>query len=187
MAEKTSYIRIDRNIIHWRWWNDHNTVIVFLYMLIKANIVDNGFSGQIIRRGQLVTSLPSLCNSTGLTIMQVRTALQHLKSTGEITVKRFPKFQVITIVNYDKYQDLTGKTSYKQQSSNSQATDKQHHLEKGEKGEKGEKERRGRSAPVSPPGKKSLPDRDEGTVDDIPEKYRDQFQSYAEFYDWRYQ
>lgn len=186
MAEKTSYIRIDRNIVHWKWWFDHNTLVVFLYLLIEANIKDNGFSGQTIRRGQLVTSLPSLCRSTGLTIQQVRTAIKHLKSTGEITSKVFNKFQVITIVNYDKYQDITGKKPYKQQSTNSQATDKQHHLEKGEKGEKGEKEK-GRSAPPpSPVGRNGVPKlRDEGTVDDIPEMYRDMFDSYQAYFDFR--
>ena len=136
MADKTSYIRIDRNIKRWRWWSDHNTLVVFLTLLLDANISEHGFSGIKIQRGQVATSLPSLCNSTGLTKMQIRTALQHLKSTGEITSKVYSKFQVITISNYDKYQDLTGKTAYKQQADNIHLTGKQHQLEKKEKKEK---------------------------------------------------
>ena len=199
MAEKTTYIRLDRNIINWKWWYDHNTVIVFLFLLIRANIHDNGFSGQIIRRGQVCTSLPSLSNSTGLTIQQVRTAIKHLKSTGEITSKAFSKYQVITIVNYDKYQDLTGKKPYNQQATNSHVTGKQQHIEKKEKKEK--ERRKGRSAPGSPSAVSAeIPERgtaafkakshillkpDEGTLDDIPDIYHGMFKTFEEYVRYR--
>ena len=199
MAEKTTYIRLDRNIINWKWWYDHNTLIVFLFLLIKANIHDNGFSGQIIRRGQVCTSLPSLSNSTGLTIQQVRTAIKHLKSTGEITSKAFSKYQVITIVNYDKYQDLTGKKPYNQQAANSHVTGKQQHIEKKEKKEK--ERRKGRSAPGSPSAVSAeIPERgtaafkakshillkpDEGTLDDIPDIYHGMFKTFEEYVRYR--
>lgn len=199
MADKTSYIRIDRNIIHWKWWHDHNTLIVFLYLLIQANIKDNGFSGQIVHRGEVVTSLPSLCNATGLTIRQVRTAISHLKSTGEVTDRIFTKFRIITIVNYDKYQDLTGKTPYRKtverQSNDRQATVPREYRER----ENG-RSKKGRSAPVSPSATETVnPERgtdgfrskshlllkaDEGTLDDIPDLYKGQFETFAEY--WRY-
>ena len=199
MADKTTYIRLDRNIINWKWWYDHNTLIVFLFLLIRANIHDNGFSGQIIRRGQVCTSLPSLSNSTGLTIQQVRTAIKHLKSTGEITSKAFSKYQVITIVNYDKYQDLTGKKPYNQQADNSHVTGKQQHIEKKEKEEK--ERRKGRSAPGSPSAVSAeIPERgtaafkakshillkpDEGTLDDIPDIYHGMFKTFEEYVRYR--
>lgn len=199
MAEKTTYIRLDRNIINWKWWYDHNTLIVFLFLLIRANIHDNGFSGQTIRRGQVCTSLPTLSNSTGLTIQQVRTAIKHLKSTGEITSKAFSKYQVITIVNYDKYQDLTGKKPYNQQADNSHVTGKQQHIEKKEKKEK--ERRKGRSAPGSPSAVSAeIPERgtaafkakshillkpDEGTLDDIPDIYHGMFKTFEEYVRYR--
>lgn len=157
MAEKTTYIRIDRNIKNWRWWKDHNTLVVFLELLIDANISEHGFSGQKIRRGQVVTSLQSLCNSTGLTIREVRTAISHLKMTGEVTDKTFPKFRVITIVNYDKYQDLTGKTPYKK-TSKRQANDKQATILREEREvENGEKDN-SRFAQIFPCGTSERPD-----------------------------
>ena len=192
MAEKTSYIRLDRNIIHWKWWYDHNTLIVFLYLLIQANIKDNGFSGQIIHRGEVVTSIPSLCNSTGLTIQLVRTAISHLKSTGEITCKPYSKFQVITIVNYNKYQDLTGKTPYKQQATNRQSTGNQHHLENIENIENGRRKRNKKEKSITSPldGASDVPKAmrmkpiDKGTIDDIPVELRDICPTYADY--WRY-
>lgn len=192
MAEKTSYIRLDRNIIHWKWWYDHNTLIVFLYLLIQANIKDNGFSGIIIRRGEVCTSHQSIGKSTGLTIQQVRTAISHLKSTGEITSKPYSKFQVITIVNYNKYQDLTGKTPYKQQASNNQLTGKQQHLEKVENIENGRRKRNKKEKSITSPlvGASDVPKAmrmkpiDEGTVDDIPVELRDICPTYPDY--WRY-
>lgn len=124
VAEKTTFILLDRNIKQWRWWKDLKTAMVFLNLLIDANITEHGFSGQIIHRGEVVTSLPSLCNATGLTIREVRTAISHLKSTGEVTDRVYPKFRVITIVNYDKYQNPTGKSTGKK-TGKRQANDRQ--------------------------------------------------------------
>jgi len=196
MAEKTSYIRIDRNILRWKWWSHHNTLVVFLFLLIEANIKDNGFLGILVHRGQVVTSLPSLCKNTGLSIQSVRTAISHLKSTGEITVKTYPKFSVITIVNYDKYQDLTGKSTYNQQATNSQLTGNQQHYEKKEKKEKKEKNSRSAPMPSGQPQRGTddfrtkshlLLKRDEGTVDDIPTMYREMFTDFCQYWDWRNQ
>lgn len=172
MAEKTSYIRLDRNIKNWRWWKDHNTLVVFLTLLIDANIAEHGFSGQIIKRGQVATSIPSLCNSTGLTIREVRTAISHLKSTGEVTDKTYPKYRVITIVNYDKYQDLTGKTPYRK-TGKRQANDRQATAIREDREDREEREDNSRSAPT-PDGV-------------IPEMYRDRFKTFDEYLAWRKQ
>ena len=122
MAERSTFVKIDRNITRWRWYTNANTLLVFLHLIINANVTDHSFEGITICRGQLVTSYPSLANSLNMSIQQVRTALGHLKSTGEITVARHPKFSIITVVSYDSYQRTTGKSTQNQQSINSQAT-----------------------------------------------------------------
>ena len=123
MASKSTFIKIDRNITRWRWYKDAITLQVFLHLIINANVTDHDFESITVHRGQLVTSYPSLANSLNLSIQQVRTALGHLKSTGEITVKRHPKYSLITVVSYDMYQSApTVKSTGKQQSANSQST-----------------------------------------------------------------
>ena len=65
-----------------------------------------------------------------LSIRQVRTALDHLKSTGEVTVKNYPKFRIITVVSYDSFQGsdrqndrkTTGNRQAKRQAGDRQAT-----------------------------------------------------------------
>ena len=59
-----------------------------------------------IKRGQLVTGRKALAAQTGLSERQIRTALDHLKSTNELTIKSTNKFSLITIVNYGKFQDV---------------------------------------------------------------------------------
>ena len=104
MAETTTFIKIDRNIRNWRWYQDSNTMRVFLDLLINANISDCDCRGVTIHRGEIATSYASIAERLGLTVKQARVALDHLKRTGEVAVKIYPKFQVISILCYDKYQ-----------------------------------------------------------------------------------
>ena len=98
------FILLYRQITEWEWYQNPNTFRVFLHCLLMANFTDGRFEGKEIKRGQFVTSLPSLADQTKLSIRQVRVALDHLIMTGELTNKSYTKFRVITVVNYDKYQ-----------------------------------------------------------------------------------
>lgn len=104
MAEKSTFVKIDRNMVSWRWFQTPNTAHLFLYLVIRANIKDGAFKKITVKRGQLVTSLPHLSRDTGLTIRQVRTALEHLISTGEIAEETGHGYRLITLLNYDRYQ-----------------------------------------------------------------------------------
>jgi len=123
------FIRIEKKILNWEWWSDINTFRLFFYLLCIANWTDGTFQGVTIKRGQRAVSLDSLSTGTGLSIRQTRTALKHLQSTGEVTVKRHAKFSVITINNYDKYQssdtvsdnEMTGNRQAKRQANDTQS------------------------------------------------------------------
>lgn len=104
------FILIARKLIGWRWYRDANTFRVFFHLLIKANYTEHDFENITVQRGQLVTSRKTLAEELGISEQNVRTALRHLKSTGEITSSETSKFTVITINHYDKYQAFT-KTS----------------------------------------------------------------------------
>ena len=122
MADTTTWIKIDRNIMRWGWYKDNNTKAVFLHLLLKANIKPNYFMGVMIQRGEVATSYNSLAEETGLTVKNARTAIEHLKSTGELAIKRHSKFSVISIVNYDLYQSQpANRTAINRQSSGNQS------------------------------------------------------------------
>lgn len=126
---KSTFIKLDRSILGWRWYRDANTFRLFMHLLLTANIKKSGLGEINIGRGEVVTSYESVANILKLTKQQVRTAFRHLKATGEITVTRYSKFSVISIVNYELYQAKQHSSQQsRQQSGNNQATDEQHHL-----------------------------------------------------------
>ena len=188
MADQSGYIKIDRNLLSWRWVSTPNTAHLFIILLLKANYKEMDFQGVKIQRGQLVTSLPTLSKQSGLTINEVRTALLHLIGTGEITNKSYTKYRIITISKYDEYQNATDKIADKSQTNHRQTTDKsQTNHSKRNTINKSKQERKkeniGRSAPDSPSAKK-MPDIDKGTVEDIPDIYREEFDNYPDY--WRF-
>jgi len=98
------FIKLYDKMLNWEWFDCPNTLSLFIYLLLKANYKDETFQGKMIRRGQLVTSLPKLCQATGQTNRQVRDSLKHLEMTGEVTGYSTNRYRVITIVKYDEYQ-----------------------------------------------------------------------------------
>lgn len=118
------YIKISRKLLAWEWYTDEKTMLVFLHCLLKANWKDGRFRGVEVPRGSFVTSLPSLCEELKLTTQNVRTAINHLKSTGEITVKTYPHYRMITINKYNEYQ-CDNRQDNRQLTGNQQATNRQ--------------------------------------------------------------
>lgn len=98
------YIALHKKILDWGWYTDINTCRLFIHILLRANWEDKMWKGLLIKRGQWATSLQTICNETALTPREVRTALDHLKSTGEIDKVTTSRNTVITVLNYDSYQ-----------------------------------------------------------------------------------
>jgi hypothetical protein len=76
-------------------------------------------------------------------VQQVRTALDKLKSTNELTIEASSKGTVVTIVNYDKYQTETSESTSYQPASNQQVT-----TNKNEKNEKNEKKKKNKQKEI---------------------------------------
>lgn len=121
---ENGYIKLHRKLIKWKWYHDANTFRVFIHLLLTANYERGYFEGHVIERGQCVTSVSKMANILQLTDREVRTALNHLKTTNEVTNTSTPKFSIISIKNYDRYQ-LGDKQNDKQTTSKRQANDKQ--------------------------------------------------------------
>ena len=107
MADTNGYIKLHRSILSWEWYGDIKTRGLFLHLLVAAQWEDVRIEGQVIKRGQLCTTVRELSELNGLTSKEVRTALVHLKTTGEITIQSTPHFSIFTIVNYEAYQGET--------------------------------------------------------------------------------
>lgn len=120
------FITLHRAILNWEWYDDINTTRLFIHLLLKANHKDQKWHGNLIKRGQLITGRIELSKQTGLSQQQIRTCLSKLKSTSEITSKPTNRNTLITLVNYNNYQDnkeqATSQTSRKQPTDNQQIT-----------------------------------------------------------------
>lgn len=98
------FILLHRRLLGWEWYGDGNTMRVFIHLLLKANFEPKKWRGVTVGRGQCATSLAEIAGELGLSERNVRTAIKHLKSTGEVTHERHPDFGLYTIKNYDAYQ-----------------------------------------------------------------------------------
>ena len=99
------WICLHRGLLDWEWYNDMNTTRLFIHCLLRANHKENKWRGMSIERGQFWTSLPTLEKETGLSTSQIRTCINKLKSTGELTVKPQATGRMITVLKYNDYQD----------------------------------------------------------------------------------
>jgi hypothetical protein len=99
-----SFIKLYRGMIEWEWYSDSKMVHLYIHLLLKANFSDGRFHGKEVKRGQLITGRNALSKDTGISTQSIRTCLERLKSTNEITIQSTNDFSLITIVKYDVYQ-----------------------------------------------------------------------------------
>lgn len=187
MGEKSTFIKLDRNILKWGWYTDSATLHLFIHLILTANIEDKKWKSVTVKRGQLVTSLSQLSQHTGLTIQQTRTALSHLNSTNEITQESTHRYTLITVVNYDFYQQQpTHKSTNKQHAINTQPTRYQQQLKKdiskdiskkdsANAESKKERKKEGAAAPKLSPQEWER---------EIPEEFWGEFESLEDFQRW---
>ena len=110
MYHADTFVKLNRKILDWKWYQDATTFRVFIHLILKANVFDNDFQNITVHRGQLVTSYGRIAGDLGfykngnINVEPIRTAIRHLKKTNEITTERIQKGLLITINNYEKYQ-----------------------------------------------------------------------------------
>jgi hypothetical protein len=130
----SGWIKIHRQILDWEWYSDNNSFRVFLHLLLKANHKQKRYKGLELKIGTIITSRDILAIETGLSVQQIRTSLDKLKSTNEITIKTSSQGTIIEVVNYAKYQIVTNEITIKEPTSNQQVTtNKNVNKEKNEK------------------------------------------------------
>jgi DNA replication protein DnaD len=98
------WIKVHRKILNWEWYKHPNMTHLFQYLLLTANHQKRKWKGIDIQRGQVITGRNTISTNTGISPQSVRTCLDRLKSTNEITIKSTNKYSIITITNYEDYQ-----------------------------------------------------------------------------------
>lgn len=125
-GKQSGFIALFRKFREWEWYKNTNTKVVFIELLLTANYKEGRFEGYDVPKGSVVTSIPKISEAVGLSQQEVRTALKHLKSTDELTVKTTRKFSIISIKKWNEYQEanrlINSQSTGYQQSANSQLT-----------------------------------------------------------------
>lgn len=105
------YVKLFRQMTAWEWYLDIPVKTLFIHLLLKANHSDKKYKGELIKRGQLVSSREKLAFETGLSQEQVKRSLKELERTNDITKQSSRKGTLITINNYNLYQDSNQQTT----------------------------------------------------------------------------
>lgn len=100
----TGYVKMHRSIAEWGWYTDVPTKVVFLHLLVTANWKPGMFLGFQVEPGSTVTSHQQIADGCGLTLKQVRRAVENLKATGEIVVSGAGRGQLVTLTGWAMYQ-----------------------------------------------------------------------------------
>jgi hypothetical protein len=126
----SGWIKLHRSMLDWEWYDDMNTFRLFTHLILTVNHTEKKWRGMSIPRGSRWTSLDVLAQETGLSIRMIRTSLNRLESTGEVTSKSQATGKVrgrmISISKYNDYQvddkQTTSRATDKRQASDKQTT-----------------------------------------------------------------
>jgi len=103
---KDGWVKLHRSLLEWEWYSDIPTKTLFIHLLLSANHADANFRGRKVGRGQRWTSIAHLASETGLTVKQVRAAIEKLQRTKELTSEGASNGTMITVCKYDSYQEI---------------------------------------------------------------------------------
>ncbi len=107
--EDETWIKLYRKFIKNPIFKDSPSVHLWVYLLLKANHKPNRFLFNkkeiTVKRGQLISGRKQISKETGISEWKVRERLKALEGLGMTASKTTNKFRVITICNYNEYQD----------------------------------------------------------------------------------
>lgn len=101
----SGWIKLHRKFDKWEWRDKPDMVSLFLHILMEANYEERKWHGITIKRGQCVFGRKKWSIALGISERSLRTCLERLKSTNELTIETTNQFSILTVVNYQQYQD----------------------------------------------------------------------------------
>lgn len=116
------FIKLHRKLLDWEWYSDTNVMRVFTHLLLVAYYEPTKKSGRLYQAGQLSIGRKQLSKAVGLSEQQVRTALKKLENTQEITIKATSEYSIITLNNWNSYQQNNQQLTNDQPTTNQRLT-----------------------------------------------------------------
>ena len=120
------WLKLYRSILDSAVFQDAEVLKVWIWLLCNVAFEqhDTICYGKVIhlKPGQIATGRKKIAQCTDLNENKVYRALTTLKSLGNIEIKATNKYSIITVVNWDKYQEENGKRTSSEQQTNSKTT-----------------------------------------------------------------
>ena len=124
------WLKLYRSILDSAVFQDAEILKVWIWLLCNVAFEqhDTVCYGKVIhlKTGQIATGRKKIAQCTDLNENKVYRALTVLKSLGNIEIKATNKYSIITVVNWDKYQDENVKRTSSEQQTNSKTTTEEH-------------------------------------------------------------
>ena len=137
----SGYVKLHRKCLESAVFGDSNLWRFWCWCLMKASYKERQvlISGSVVSvaPGQFVLGRKGAAESLGVTERVVRTCLKNLEKLGNIETKATNRFTLVTLINWELYQENEDEVTSKRPANDQQKTTNK----KEKKGKKGKKER----------------------------------------------
>lgn len=102
------YVKVWRKISDAGWFKNHKLCTLWLWCLMKASHKDHdmivGCQQVHLNQGEFIFGLKAASDELAMSVQSIRTLLDFLKTTKNVTIKSTNKFSIVSIVNWNTYQ-----------------------------------------------------------------------------------
>lgn len=138
--QNQGWLKIHRKMLGWEWYDDIKTKVLFIHLLLVCNFKQTKWRGVELEEGETIKSIETLSQETTLSVRSIRTSINKLKTTGELTERWHGKYRILKLKNYKQYQindteDDSSATRQRQDSDIKTTADKERKEIKKEKNE----------------------------------------------------
>ncbi len=103
----SGWIKLHRSLLEWEWYGNKNARLLLIHLLVSVNHEDKNWHGVTIKAGSMAFSWETLSKAVGLTVKECRAAMMKLEKNGsEVVRERAGNFQLVTLVKWDKLQEV---------------------------------------------------------------------------------
>ena len=99
------WIKLYEDVLNWRWAHKPEYVSFMVHCLLLANPQPKKWENIEIPRGSFVTTIKNMSERVGISERTFRTIIQHLIECEFLSVKTTNRYTLITICNYESYQE----------------------------------------------------------------------------------
>lgn len=116
------WIKLHRTLTQWQWYSDSKTIHLFIHLLLNACHEPQKWQDITLQKGQLVVGRQKLASALNMTQNEIRQRLHRLKTCNAIVIKCTNKYSLVTITNWESYQNTTEKRTNKSPAKHQQTT-----------------------------------------------------------------